>query len=140
MAKELVTNEYVDIRAQLHNQWLVDSSKLWVARRMRLPYPDIPPYPTETDIIERAHKLLDFVGLDSNDITVDAEGSIVEENISVQSAAQTNEWESIHCAIEDSNLVATSANVEQEIADSSKKSKTLLGSIFSKLEEMKNSF
>jgi len=61
MARELVINEHTDRRAEMHNQWLTESSELWRTRRIRLAYPPIPPYPTENDIIARARVLLDFV-------------------------------------------------------------------------------
>jgi hypothetical protein len=61
MARELVINEHTDRRAEMHNQWLTESSELWRTRRIRLAYPPIPPYPTENDIIARARVLLEFV-------------------------------------------------------------------------------
>jgi len=63
MARELVINEHTDRRAQLHNSWLYESEQLWKTRRMKLKYPDIPPYPTEQDVLERAQKLLKFLVL-----------------------------------------------------------------------------
>ncbi len=62
IAKELAINEYVDHRAQLHNQWLVDSDLLWRTKRLRLAYPPIPPYPTEKDVLAKANSLLAFLG------------------------------------------------------------------------------
>jgi hypothetical protein len=62
MARELVINEHTDRRAEMHNQWLTESSELWRTRRIRLAYPPIPPYPNENDIIARAKALMDFVG------------------------------------------------------------------------------
>lgn len=62
MARELVINEHTDRRAEMHNQWLTESSELWRTRRIRLAYPPIPPYPNENDIIARAKTLMDFVG------------------------------------------------------------------------------
>lgn len=61
MARELVINEYVDRRAQEHNQWLSQSEALWATKKMRLPYPTIPPYPTEDVIVARAQKLFAFI-------------------------------------------------------------------------------
>lgn len=61
MARELVINEYTDRRAQDHNKWLADFEVVWKNNRIRLPYPDIPPYPTETQIVARAQVLLDFL-------------------------------------------------------------------------------
>lgn len=61
MAKEIVINEYTDRRAQEHNQWLKDSEELWRTKRVKLPYPDIPPYPTEVEIVKRAQTLFAFL-------------------------------------------------------------------------------
>lgn len=61
IAKELVINEYVDRRAHVHNQWLVESDHLWKSQRLRLAYPPIPPYPTEKEVVERAKTLLAFL-------------------------------------------------------------------------------
>lgn len=61
MARELVINEYVDRRAQDHNNWLYESERLWATRRIKLQYPEIPPYPTEKEIVERAQTLLKFL-------------------------------------------------------------------------------
>ena len=61
MARDLVINEYIDKRAEMHNRWLVESDVLWNASKLALPYPSIPPYPTEMDILDRARVLIDFV-------------------------------------------------------------------------------
>ena len=61
MAKEIVINEHVDRRAEVHNQWLLDSDLLWKSRKLRLAYPTILPYPTEIDIVVRAKVLMDFL-------------------------------------------------------------------------------
>lgn len=61
MARELVINEYTDRRAQDHNKWLADFEVVWKNNRVRLPYPDIPPYPTETEIVTRAQTLMRFL-------------------------------------------------------------------------------
>jgi hypothetical protein len=61
MAKDIVINAYVDHRAQLHNDWLAKSDELWQKSKQRLRYPDIPPYPSETDIVERAKIISEFM-------------------------------------------------------------------------------
>jgi hypothetical protein len=61
MARELTINEYIDRRAQEHNEWLDKSSELWKTQRLALAYPVIPPYPTEKEIIARAKALMDFL-------------------------------------------------------------------------------
>jgi hypothetical protein len=83
MARELVINEHTDRRAELHNQWLVQSERMWAMHRQRVPYPSIPPYPTEEIILERAILLLRFV--DGCDIAVT---SINENSDNVAELAQ----------------------------------------------------
>ena len=61
MARELVINEYIDKRAQDHNDWLVQSDVAWCNHRMKLAYPAFPPYPTEIDILNRAKALHSFL-------------------------------------------------------------------------------
>lgn len=61
MAREMVVNEHIDRRAEIHNRWANESEELWRTKRLRLAYPSIPPYPTEKDIVERAQALLDFI-------------------------------------------------------------------------------
>lgn len=63
MAREIVNNEYIDKRAQDHNKWLADSEKL-ASRGIKIPYPDIPPYPDESVVISKARSLLGFIGID----------------------------------------------------------------------------
>lgn len=67
MARELTINEYIDRRAQEHNEWLGKSSELWKTQRLALAYPVIPPYPTEKEIITRAKALVDFLLVDKMD-------------------------------------------------------------------------
>lgn len=64
MARDMVINEHIDRRAEMHNRWLAESDELWRTKRLRLPYPSIPPYPTDTDIVSRANTLLSFVEQD----------------------------------------------------------------------------
>jgi hypothetical protein len=61
MARELTINEYIDRRAQEHNEWLDKSAELWKTQRVSLAYPVIPPYPTEKEIIGRARALMEFL-------------------------------------------------------------------------------
>lgn len=61
LTKEIVINEHIDRRAEIHNRWLVESEHLWKTRKLRLAYPSIPPYPTEVDIVLRAKVLLEFL-------------------------------------------------------------------------------
>lgn len=61
IAKELTINHHADKRAELHNKWLLESDTMWKARRLRVAYPPIPPYPSEEDILIKAKSMLEFL-------------------------------------------------------------------------------
>lgn len=61
MARDIVHNEYIDTKAQLHNKWLVDADLLWRSTRTRLAYPTFPSFPTEDVVVARAKVLLEFL-------------------------------------------------------------------------------
>lgn len=83
MAREIVHNEYIDAKAQLHNKWLADADLLWRTTRTRLVYPPFPPYPTEEVIVARAKVLLGFLSKQEQPIEppVEQEQPKVEEQI-----------------------------------------------------------
>jgi hypothetical protein len=107
MARELVINEHTDRRAQLHNSWLYESEKAWVTQRMKLKYPDIPPYPTEQDVLDRAQTLLKFLVLGNDNQSIEREMAlpvvlpevveevIVEENHEKDKTTESVESESV---------------------------------------------
>jgi predicted secreted protein len=61
LAKELAYSDYNNRRANIHNQWLADNETMLRTRRVSVPYPAIPPYPDEEEIIQRAKRLIDFL-------------------------------------------------------------------------------
>jgi hypothetical protein len=61
LAKELAYADYNNRRANMHNQWLVDNETMKRTRGISVPYPPIPQYPSEEEIIDRAKKLIDFL-------------------------------------------------------------------------------
>jgi hypothetical protein len=73
MAKEIAHNEYVDVRAKIHNKWLTDSDIEWRSKGIKLPYPDFPTYPSEHEILKRAQNILDFFNSDQPIITITKE-------------------------------------------------------------------
>lgn len=83
MAREIVHNEYIDAKAQLHNKWLADADMLWRTSRARLVYPPFPPYPTEEVIVARAKVLLEFLSKQeqSEEPPVEKEQPMIEEPI-----------------------------------------------------------
>lgn len=139
MARELVINEHTDRRAQLHNSWLYESEKAWATQRMKLKYPDIPPYPTEQDVLERAQTLLKFLVLgNSNSITVkDIELSVVlpeevkEETVPVVEITHSEE------PIEETTIEQV---VTEPIVEKEEPSGRILPTVLKKLEQMRNKF
>lgn len=61
MARELLNEEYINRRAEDHNQWIADCDVEWRTRRVKLPYPPFAPYPTEAEIVAKALALYNFV-------------------------------------------------------------------------------
>ncbi len=61
MARDLANEEYINKRAEDHNDWLAKVDVAWKTRGVRLPYPPFVPFPTETDIVSRAVTLYKFV-------------------------------------------------------------------------------
>ncbi len=64
MAREIVSHEYENTRADDHNKWLAKCDTHLRTTGMKLPYPEFPKFPTEDVIIERAQKMLDFLKSD----------------------------------------------------------------------------
>lgn len=96
IAKQLVINDYVDKRAELHNQWVTQSDLLWKTRGVKLGYPTIPPYPNEDDICAAANKLLKFLetphyGNEVVEIAKEDCRISVDENLSLQDDVITTE-------------------------------------------------
>lgn len=61
MAKDMLFNEYIDRKAQLHNKWLAEADVAWKTRRVRIPYPAFPPYPDNDMIIAKVIQLERFL-------------------------------------------------------------------------------
>jgi len=75
IARDLAYSDYNNRKADIHNKWVSDSAQLWQTRRQRLAYPPIPSYPTEDEIVERALKLVAFLGTPRPDLEYQAEQS-----------------------------------------------------------------
>jgi hypothetical protein len=61
LATELAYADYNNRRANLHNQWLADNDRMMKLYRTAVPYPTIPHYPTEEEIISKAQRLIEFL-------------------------------------------------------------------------------
>lgn len=71
MARDIVNNEYIDIRGRMHNQWMVDSERVWLTEKRKLEYPKFPPFPSEEEIVKRARVFVDFLDEKLPDSNVD---------------------------------------------------------------------
>lgn len=147
MARELVISEYIDRRAQDHNKWLVDAEVAWKYRRVRIPYPTIPPYPTEKDIVDRAKILFDFVEGENFKSNLNPQLNLEEET---QHVVVSTPPEKVLSHPSTTSTIADAVNlndIKQEngltttlISKKSKEDSTtnkLLPSFLRKLEEMK---
>lgn len=93
MVKDLVLSEHQDRRAQDHNRWLAESEQTWRTQRSRLPYPTIPPYPTEKEIINRAQEVLEFLST-KNPIAVDSMSSYKSGTVDADTTVISNNQDS----------------------------------------------
>jgi hypothetical protein len=146
MARELVLNEYTDRRAQDHNKWLADFESVWKNTRVRLPYPDIPPYPTETEIVKRAQTLMDFIHDNYTQTTVDnsvVETSVVDDQeIAVILETEIEKEESLEEVVEEAireadkqtaQLSISTQETNETVAHTKEKSDSGFPSFFRKL-------
>lgn len=112
MARELVLNEYTDKRAQDHNKWLADFETVWKNTRIRLPYPDIPPYPTETEIVKRAQVLMDFIHDNYSETTIE----VIPNEEPTQAKSTEPTVDTVQPAITEQSIVE---EIEQEYIEES---------------------
>ncbi len=132
MARELVINEYTDRRAQDHNTWVFQSQNLWATQRTVLKYPDIPPYPTERDIIERAQMLLKFLVIDKPSIS-----NIEKIKLPVTEINETPEAETPEVVTE-TQKETVSQEPQQEKEDATPSAPSgILPSVLKKIEQMR---
>lgn len=68
IAKDLVYSEYATKKNDIHEKWVVESLYLWQTQQVRLAYPELPPYPTDNDVIARARQLVDFINTPRPDL------------------------------------------------------------------------
>ena len=80
IARELAYNDYNNRKAELHNQWLLESDIAWKKHKVKVAYPTIPEFPSEDEIINRAMKLIEFL----NTHRPDLEEKIPEPQAEVQ--------------------------------------------------------
>jgi hypothetical protein len=61
LAREMLHNSYVETKARIHNEWALKSDLLWKTSQRTLPYPQLPSYFTETDVLHKVVPLWRFV-------------------------------------------------------------------------------
>lgn len=61
LARDMLHNQYVDSKAQQHNDWIIKADFAWRTQSIKLAYPPFPPYFTEHDVVEKAKFFLQFV-------------------------------------------------------------------------------
>ena len=61
LAQEMMHNEYVDHKAQLHNEWVINADIVWRTQRTRIKYPSFPAYPCVTEVVARAEVMFAFL-------------------------------------------------------------------------------
>lgn len=102
MARDVVNNEYVDIRGRMHNQWVVESERLWLTERKKLEYPTFPPFPSEEEIVRRARVLENFlhegnVGEDSQNNNIMLLKPNIDFNVNCDTNVDIYSIDSIQC-------------------------------------------
>jgi len=75
IATDIVMSEYVTRKNDIHEKWIVESLYLWQSQGVRMAYPELPPYPSSKDIVERAKSLREILNLGedmsvNNNITI----------------------------------------------------------------------
>jgi hypothetical protein len=68
LATELAYADYNNRRANLHNKWLIDNECMKKIYGTTVPYPPIPPYPTEEEIVAKAKTLIEFLSVPRPDV------------------------------------------------------------------------
>jgi hypothetical protein len=77
LARNLLNEEYVKARADEYSQWVRDCETAWREHGIKLPYPALPPMPSESDVVARALKLYNYVNAAEKPVLNTAETSVV---------------------------------------------------------------
>ena len=81
ISADIVMSEYVTRKNDIHEKWIVESLYLWQSQGVRLAYPQLPPYPSNEDIIAKARSLADFLKTPRPDLG--DESMAVNNNITI---------------------------------------------------------
>jgi hypothetical protein len=148
MARELVINEYTDLRADIHNRWLAEYERVWRMHKVKVPYPSIPPYPTEVDIVKRAQVLFEFImkDLPTTEPTVESTVQpIVETTVvpSVEPIVEPTVIPIVETVEPMAKTVTTPVEVKPEpevTSDHDPATGKILPMLYKKVEEMRNNW
>lgn len=88
IAKDLVYSEYATKKNDIHEKWVVESLYLWQTQQVRMAYPELPPYPTDRDIVDRAKSLVEFMNTPRPDL-----GEVDSTNVNNITINNTNTQE-----------------------------------------------
>lgn len=91
IAKDLVYSEYATKKNDIHEKWVIESLYLWQTQQVRLAYPELPPYPTDNDVIARARQLVDFINTPRPDLGEGPMNNIVINNSNSQTIEKTSQ-------------------------------------------------
>lgn len=83
VAKDLVYSEYAARKNDIHEKWVVESLYLWQTQHVRLAYPELPPYPTDRDILDRAKSLVVFINTPRPDLGEETMENTQVNNITI---------------------------------------------------------
>lgn len=61
LTREMLHNSYVETKARIHNEWSLKADVAWKTTQRMLPYPQLPSYFTEADVLHKVIPLWRFV-------------------------------------------------------------------------------
>jgi hypothetical protein len=91
VAKDLVYSGYMAKKNDIHEKWVVESLYLWNTQQVRLAYPELPPYPTDKDIVDRAKRLVEFINTPRPDLGDTPMNNITINNSNIQTTEKPSE-------------------------------------------------
>jgi hypothetical protein len=74
LAQVMLHNSYVETKARIHNEWSLKADVTWKTTQRMLPYPTLPTYFTESDVLRKVMPLWKFV----------RDGEIISEHVTSQ--------------------------------------------------------
>jgi hypothetical protein len=113
IASDMLTNEYVDRKAENHNQWVAQNELMWKTQRVRLPYPSFPPYPTQEQVLQKAKSLWKCFFLDEK--VIESFPELV--TATVANTESTTAGQAINSVVEAASTVGQTEAITTEVAE-----------------------